>query len=142
MFEVFATCTSATPRKFSEYHEIQKQGVRDTVRNSLSRAHSRPYPPISAFSSGYDTTACAVLAKEAGCTEAATLPKAEITWGEDFNDSGTPGTEALGLSVTECESGEASRAGGSGKFSERPFLREASQRSPMQTRASFPGPEK
>ena len=61
---------------------------------------------------------------------------------QQFTPYAQAGTEALGLSVTECESGEASRAGGSGKFSERPFLREASQRSPMQTRASFPGPEK
>ncbi len=58
------------------------------------------YSPLATVSSGYDSPACAVLGKSAGCTQAVTFGTSRS--GED--DSGLQIGEILGLTVREFDS--------------------------------------
>jgi len=58
------------------------------------------YQPLTTVSSGYDSPACAVLARAAGCRHAATFVRARSDYGSQ-DDSGSAIADTLGLTVTE-----------------------------------------
>lgn len=62
----------------------------------------RRYTPLATLSSGYDSTACAVLAREQGATEAITFRRAREIF-EDSDDDGSRIGDVLGLSVTPLD---------------------------------------
>lgn len=61
------------------------------------------YEPLATISSGYDSPACAILARSAGCREAVTFTKARRDYGYQ-EDTGKRIAEQLGLEVTEYDS--------------------------------------
>jgi len=93
------------PDNFFQYRKLLQESVKDISDNAMSGLRKRTYSSIATVSSGYDSTACAVLAKEVGCKNAVTIVRArrDKEWGDDLDDSGTKIAETLGLSVTEYD---------------------------------------
>lgn len=93
------------PDNFFQYRKLLQESVKDINDNAMSGLRKRTYSSIATLSSGYDSTACAVLAKEIGCKQAVTLVTArqDKQWGDDMDDSGTKIAETLGLSITEYD---------------------------------------
>lgn len=87
-------------RDYEMYHGFVQEQVSALARNAADTSRKIRYVPLSTISSGYDSPACAVLGKTAGCTEAVTFRAARS--GED--DSGRQIGELLGLTVTEFDS--------------------------------------
>jgi len=91
------------PREFTDfgmYHAFLQDQVAAVARNASDPARKVRYSLLTTISSGYDSPACAVLGKAAGCAEAVTFRSART--GED--DSGRQIGELLGLTVTEFDS--------------------------------------
>ncbi len=67
--------------------------------NRGPRAHR--YPLMTTISSGYDSAACSVLARDAGCTEAVTFREGRVSLDDrdTRDDSGAPIAEKLGLTL-------------------------------------------
>lgn len=87
-------------RDYEMYHGFVQEQVTALARNAADTARKIRYLPLATISSGYDSPACAVLGKAAGCTQAVTFRSARS--GED--DSGRQIGELLGLAVTEFDS--------------------------------------
>jgi hypothetical protein len=72
-------------------------------RNATAPERKVAYTPISTISSGYDSPACAVLAKQLGCRSAVTFTEARATFNErplkTLDDSGEHIAKILGLEV-------------------------------------------
>ena len=110
------------PGNYMQYRNMLKTTVSDINNNALSALRKRAYTPLATISSGYDSTACAVLAREIGCTEAVTLSTAreDNPWGkDDLDDSGKEIGETIGLTVTEYDRTEYLRRD---NFPEAEFL--------------------
>jgi hypothetical protein len=84
-------------RDFRDYRGFLSSRVASLFRNALHPARRRPLPPIVSVSSGYDSPAVAVLAREHGCGEAVTIA---VNVG-GVEDSGREIAERLGLAVRE-----------------------------------------
>ncbi len=69
-FEPHRLC--AAPTDFESYRSLLIQETREVAANAADPARKFRYAPIVSLSKGYDSTAAAVLAKEAGCTQAYT----------------------------------------------------------------------
>jgi hypothetical protein len=94
----------ALPRasRFSDFAEYRSLLVGETASvfaNASDEARRIRYRPIASVSAGYDSPAAAVIAHEAGCTDAFTFRQSVISKGEP-DDSGEAIARALGLSVT------------------------------------------
>ena len=85
---------------FQAYRDFLQQQVVAVIGNAVDDRRKVRYKPLATVSSGYDSSACAVLGRAAGCTEAVTLNTARS--GE--SDSGRPIGELLGLTVSEFDS--------------------------------------
>ena len=90
-------------RTFSEYTDYLRSTVHALLANATAPARAITYSPLTTISSGYDSPACTVLAKEVGCTKAVTFPDARPDHNasplSDLNDSGEPIARYLGLAV-------------------------------------------
>ena len=102
------------PRRFADF-----AGYRDHLRDTISRIADNGRSPFrntryeltTTVSSGYDSTACAALARQSGCEVALTLARGR----SGRSDSGRPVAEALGLAVHEVDQGtHTARDDGSG----------------------------
>lgn len=82
---------------YAEYRTAVSAAVAALAANAADPERRRSYRPLTTVSSGYDSAACAVLAREVGCTEAITI----TTSRRNLVDSGRPVGEALGLAVIE-----------------------------------------
>jgi hypothetical protein len=86
--------------EFAAYRAYLVNQARMMFANAADPARVVRYRPLAVISAGYDSPASAVIAREAGCTEA-------LTFGQPFDkdegndDSGTPIARALGLQVAE-----------------------------------------
>jgi hypothetical protein len=111
---------------FDSYAQYRAQLAATTsslFENLGDARRPRRYAPLVTLSSGYDSTACAVLAREAGAVEGMSFPVARPGLGDD-DDDGTEIGETIGLEVTrrdrfayQAEDGRAERwalADGSG----------------------------
>ncbi len=88
-------------RDFDHYFDFLGETVRAVIGNGRSPARKRgAYRPLATVSSGYDSPACAVLARDAGCSEAVTFTLARPEF-ESQDDSGAEIARILGLSVSE-----------------------------------------
>jgi hypothetical protein len=95
--------TTPPPFKtFEEYYEFLQAQVSAVTNNAVDHRRSSRIRPLTTISSGYDSPACAVLAKTAGCTEAITFIKARDDF-SDRNDSGKAVADALSLSCVEYD---------------------------------------
>ena len=86
------------PPSFSSFHDYVRyvEGtLRTLAENADAPARRRRYRLLSTISAGYDSPACAVLARAAGCREAITLAGT----GEAAEDSGAEIAQRLGLEL-------------------------------------------
>ena len=89
-------------RRFSDF-----EGYRDHLRDTISRIADNGrssfrrlrYELATTVSSGYDSAACAALARQSGCEMALTLARGR----SGASDSGKAVAEALGLAVHEVD---------------------------------------
>lgn len=98
-FETHALCS--TPEGYASYQTKLADGVKEVFENAGDLHRQRPYKPLAAISTGYDSTATAVLASQAGCTEAVTFFDSRHS--EPYSDSGHDNASHLGMECTEYD---------------------------------------
>jgi hypothetical protein len=84
---------------FQAYRDSLRRELAAIFSNAADPARRSRYRPVSTCSSGYDSTACLVLARELGCDRAVTLTTAR--GGED--DSGAEIAALLGVELQSFE---------------------------------------
>ena len=85
---------------FASYRSFLERSMAAIVNNATSSKRTHPIRPLGTLSSGYDSTAVTVLAREAGVEDVLTFPKSfgRITIGDpDEDDSGAAAVRILGL---------------------------------------------
>jgi len=90
------------PSSYDVYVTLLRREVAAVVANATSSARRHTFEPLSTISSGYDSPACSVIAREAGCSEAFTFTKARSEF-TSRSDSGKAIGEALGLKTVELD---------------------------------------
>jgi hypothetical protein len=80
---------------FISYRSYLTETVRKVAANSGASERVAKYELLASISTGYDSPACAVLARDAGCRDAVTITRAQ--YGD--HDDGTAIAERLGLKV-------------------------------------------
>jgi hypothetical protein len=83
---------------YASYVAFLADGVARALANATDGRRRRTLKPLISLSSGYDTTACAVLASAAGAREAISLSRAR-RFQHDVCDSGAEAAARLGLSL-------------------------------------------
>lgn len=96
---------------FAAYVAFLKEKLALTLANAADPARRAPLKPLLSLSSGYDTTACAVLAAAAGVKEAVALARVR-RFKRDTTDTGAEAAERLGVSLTVAEPPDFSAAEG------------------------------
>ena len=91
---------------YEEYYAYLGKSVGRIADNAASPARVIKYDPLGTISSGYDSPACAVLAKGIGCTRAITFPEARDN---GVRDSGSDIANLLGYSTIEVDRMEYQR---------------------------------
>lgn len=94
-----------TPQPFGSYGEyvgFLRGSLAAVERNATCRQRKIRYTPLATISSGYDSPACAALAREVGCSEAVTFTtcRGEFSATED---TGKAVASYLGLRVKEFD---------------------------------------
>jgi len=93
---------SAAPFKsFADYRGFLVQGAEGLRRNLESPARRHKVMALASVSSGYDSSATAIIAKHAGCRQAVTIKQASSFWRR--SDSGQAIADHLGLACRICE---------------------------------------
>lgn len=87
------------PRDYTHYRAILRKGVRSVLENAADPARKHPFRSLATITAGYDSTATAVLAAEAGCREAFTF--IDPRQPDPSYDSGKGNAERLGMACTE-----------------------------------------
>lgn len=93
-------------RSYDDYLVYLRRMLRQVHANANSPLRGPRYQPLATISSGYDSAACAVLARELGCTTALSFTEARdyaMTAADHYDDSGRPIAERLGLKVREFQ---------------------------------------
>lgn len=88
---------------FREYRNFLTDAVRAVVLNASANERLVKYRPLVGISAGYDSPACAVLAREAGCTKAFTFVRARPGRAVDELDSGIHIGNILGYQIREFD---------------------------------------
>lgn len=81
---------------FSDYTRFLEEQISGICANANHPERKVRYSPVTTISSGYDSPACAVMARRVGCRAALTFATAR---GVDAVDSGGPIAHQLGLQV-------------------------------------------
>ena len=93
------------PLPFSCYRDVcifMQDALYELNQNATAPSRKRSYEPLTTISSGYDSAAASVLAKEIGCVQAVTYAKARPTF-VDSDDSGKEIGEMMNLQIIECD---------------------------------------
>jgi len=88
--------TAPALETYEQYFDFLVETARAMGRNARSPQRNRPVVPVTTISSGYDSTAVAVIATHAGCRRAVTIRNPTSLW--RGSDSGQPLARRLGLS--------------------------------------------
>ena len=92
-------------RSYGDYLEYLSSALEVLHRNATSPQRKAAYSPIATISSGYDSPACAVLAKRLGCRRAVTFTEARESFNDrplkTTDDSGEHIARILGLDVAK-----------------------------------------
>ena len=90
---------------FADYRDFLYATARALGANAADKDRSWPVETLASVSSGYDSTASAVLAREANARQAVTVTKGRRSVGNliDLKDSGYPVARALGLDCLELK---------------------------------------
>jgi hypothetical protein len=91
------------PATYDDYATLLHRTVAAIVANAADGARRHPYRPLAMVSQGYDSTAVAALARDAGCREAVTFLRSRGGDAGYVDDSGDAVADALGLAVTAYE---------------------------------------
>jgi hypothetical protein len=90
---------------YCDYIDYVSRTLEALHRNANAPERRVTYTPLSTISSGYDSPACAVLAKRLGCRRAVTFTEARKVFNEQplktADDSGEDVARMLGLDVTK-----------------------------------------
>jgi hypothetical protein len=92
-----------TVSTYRDYYTCLQSDISATIENAGDWRRTRQYAPLATVSTGYDSTASAVLARAAGCRDAVSFRTAHDERGIDVCDSGKQIGELLGMQVTEYE---------------------------------------
>jgi hypothetical protein len=87
---------------YEHYLSYLRETVREVDANARDRRRTRAFAPLATISSGYDSPAVALLAREVGCEEAVTFGTARPGYDEE-DDSGRDIADVLGLRVLEFD---------------------------------------
>jgi hypothetical protein len=90
------------PVDYDDYAALLDRTVAAIIANAADTARRHPYRPLAMVSQGYDSTAVAAIARDAGCREAVTFLRSQSAHGY-VDDSGEDVARALGLTVTTYE---------------------------------------
>ncbi|MDQ7249554.1 hypothetical protein [Dongia sedimenti] len=90
---------------FADYRAYLAAVVEAVLDNAADPLRPNPYRPLATISQGYDSPACAALAREAGCREAVTHGTARRAFGVVDSDSGVEIAKALDMAVTVIDRG-------------------------------------
>jgi hypothetical protein len=85
------------PKSFEDYHSQLLRTVNAVIENSSHRSRKNPMQSVASISAGYDSTACAALARAAGCKLTHTIYDSKSA--DPYEDSGAKNAESLGM---EC----------------------------------------
>lgn len=90
-------------RDYAHYVATLREALADVLANAADPARHTRYAPLTSTSSGYDSAACTLLARDAGCRHSFTVREArpDPASGTAHDDSGTELAKGLGLQVTE-----------------------------------------
>ena len=88
---------------FNSYKTYLENTTEAIFENSSDHNRSVKYRPVTTISSGYDSPAAAVLAKNIGCTEALTFSQGRGEKPGQHEDSGAMIARQLGMSVKEYD---------------------------------------
>lgn len=80
---------------FKVYRDFLVRAARDVGKNAADDARTEPFSLLTTITSGYDSSAASVLAREAGCRRAVTIESARSV--VPRSDSGEAIASALGL---------------------------------------------
>ncbi len=86
---------------FADYRDFLTDAARRLGTNLASPMRHHAVLPLVALSSGYDSPAVAVIARHAGCSQAATIRQSTSLW--RGSDSGAKIAERLGLSCSSYD---------------------------------------
>lgn len=100
---------------FASYYDYLLATARAVRANAADDARVRRYEPLATLSSGYDSTASAVIARAAGCRRGVSLKLSQ----RGDSDSGREVAAALGLELQEYDRADRALHG---DFSEAEFL--------------------
>ena len=88
---------------YRSYVSHLEQIARDCVENARDRRRTVQYAPLASVSTGYDSPACAVVARACGCDSAVTFARARMELNasdpSDADDGGEAIAERLGMAV-------------------------------------------
>jgi hypothetical protein len=88
-------------RTFEDYWRFLVDTAGKMGRNMRSGDRRLPVEPLATVSSGYDSCAAAVIARQAGCERAATIRQSTSIW--RGSDSGAAVAESIGLDCREYD---------------------------------------
>lgn len=87
---------------FQEYREFLSETSKAMIDNARASSRDHTFDPLATISSGYDSPATAVFAKEAGASRAVTFEVARNVFGEG-KDTGAQVARHMGLEITEFD---------------------------------------
>jgi len=87
---------------YEQYRRFLEDLVASVAANAADPRRTQPFAPIATISSGYDSPACALLARAVGATDAITFGRARPGYDEE-DDSGREIADHLGLRVLEFD---------------------------------------
>jgi hypothetical protein len=90
-------------KAFADYRAHLAAVVEATLDNARDPLRPNPYRPLATISQGYDSPACATIAREAGCREAVTHGHARRAFGVVDSDSGAEIAKALDMAITVAD---------------------------------------
>jgi hypothetical protein len=89
-------------QSYEQYLGFLQTVVADVATNAKDTRRTKAFTPLASISSGYDSPACALLARDVGATEAVTFGQARPGYDEE-DDSGRDIAEHIGLRVLEFD---------------------------------------
>jgi hypothetical protein len=87
---------------YDDYLSFLRTMVGAVATNAKDARRTKTFAPLASISSGYDSPACALLARDVGATEAVTFGQARPGY-DEADDSGRDIAELIGLRVLEFD---------------------------------------
>lgn len=98
-YKTYVLC--AAPEDYTAYRSKLIDGTKQVFKNASDPQRRRAYKPVAAISQGYDSTASAVLACLAGCTD--TVTYFDSGHSGPYEDSGLENAARLGMTCKEYD---------------------------------------